>query len=122
MANKKLKPLLPSLREKKRYLAFKVVSEAKIGEFDAVSDAVFKGIEKFLGQLGMSKAGILFLKDKWNPDLQRGLIRINHKNIDNLRAALTMVNKINNNDVIIQSIGVSGILDKAEKNYLKIAG
>ena len=70
----------------------------------------------------MSKAGILILKDKWNPEAQRGLIRVNNKNVDNLKAALTMADKINNENVIIKSVGVSGILNKAAKKYLKIAG
>lgn len=122
MANKKIKPLLPSLREKKRYLAFEVLSKSKITDFDAVSKAILQNSTEFLGQLGMSKAGIMILKDKYNQNSQRGIIRVNHKNIDNLKAALTMIDDINNNDVIVKSIGVSGILKKAEKNYLKIAG
>ncbi len=121
MANKKLKPLLPSLREKKRYLAFEVLSKGKITDFDAVSNTILDTSTEFLGQLGMSKAGIMILKDKYNKDSQRGLIRVNHKNVDNLKAALTMVDNIDNSEVIVKSIGVSGILKKAEKRYLKTA-
>ena len=121
MAKKKLKPLLPSLREKKRYLAFEVLSKGKITDFDAVSEAILQNSTEFLGHLGMSKAGVMMLKDKYNKDSQRGLIRVNHKNIDNLKAALTMIDKIDDQETIVKSIGVSGILKKAEKRYLKIA-
>jgi len=121
MANKKLKPLLPSLRERKRYLAFEVLSKAKITDYDAVSEAILQNSTEFLGHLGMSKAGVMILKDKYNKDSQRGLIRVNNKNVDNLKAALTMVDHIDNNEVIVKSLGVSGILNKAEKKYLKIA-
>jgi len=122
MAKNKLKPLLPSLREKKRYLAFEVLSRAKIKDFDAVSDAILNNSEDFLGQLGMSRAGLMILRDKWNADTQKGLIRVNNKNVDNLKAALTMVDKVDDEDAIVRSLGVSGILNKAEKKYLKIAG
>ena len=122
MAKKKLKPLLPTLREKKRYLAFEVLSKAKIMDFDTVSNAILHTSAEFLGQLGVSKAGLLVLKDMWDNDSQRGVIRVNHKHTDKLKAALTMMDKINDDDVIVKSVGVSGILNKAEKRYLKIAG
>ena len=115
----KIKPLLPSLREKKRYLAFEVISKQKIKDFNKVSDAVMNAGLGFLGQLGMAKAGAIILKDKWNNELQRGIIRVNHKHVDNLKAALTFVENIDNKEVIVKSVGVSGILKKAENRYLK---
>jgi len=122
MAKKKLKPLLPTLREKKRYLAFEVLSKDKIADFDTVSNAILHASAEFLGQLGVSKAGLLVLSDKWDKNLQRGIIRVSHNHVDNLKAALTMIGKINDNEAIVKSVGVSGILNKAEKRYLKIAG
>lgn len=121
MTKKKIKPLLPSLREKKRYLAFEVISKDKITNFDAVSESIFNSTEQFIGKLGMSEAGLLSLKDKWNSNSQRGLLRVNHKNVDKLKAALTMIEKIEEKDVIVKSVGVSGILNKAVDKYLKIA-
>jgi len=116
-----MKSLKPSMREKKRYLAFEVLSEEKITDFDAVAESILANSERFLGELGMSKAGVLMMKDKWNEEMQRGLLRVNHKNVGNLRAALTMIDKIKEEEVIVKSVGVSGTLKKAEKKYLKIA-
>lgn len=118
MAKKKIKPILPSLREKKRYLAFEIISKSKIAGYDAVEKSIFEKSAEFLGQLGMARAGMIFLKDKWNQNLQRGLIRVNNKHVDELRAALTLIKEINNNETIVRSIGVSGILKKANKKYL----
>jgi ribonuclease P/MRP protein subunit POP5 len=115
MNKKKIKPLLPSLREKKRYLAFEILSENKITDINSVSDAILGNSQEFLGQLGMSKAGLMMLKDKFNPNMQKGIVRVNHKNVDNLRAALTMINKIDNEDAIVRSLGISGVLNKTEK-------
>ena len=117
--NKKIKPMLPSLREKKRYLVFEIISKQKIDNFNLVEKSIMNNALTFLGQLGIAKAGAMMLKDKWNKELQRGIIRINHKHVDEMKAALTLIKKIENNDVVVKSVGVSGILNKAENKYLK---
>ena len=119
MVKTKLKPVLPSLREKKRYIAFEVISNEKLKDFSAVSDAIIECSFYFLGQLGAAKAGIMPLQNKWNPELQRGMIKVSHKYVDAVKAALMFAGKVNGKDAIFRSIGVSGILKKAENNYLK---
>ena len=69
-----------------------------------------------IGQLGVAKAGIQPLKDTFKSN--KGLIKVNNKHLDELKAALTLIKKINNKEVIIKSIGASGILKKAKDNYL----
>ena len=64
MVKTKLKPVLPSLREKKRYLVFEVISKEKIKDFKPVSDAVKDASYHFLGVFGMAKAGIMLLENK----------------------------------------------------------
>ena len=114
----KLKPVLPSLREKKRYLVFEVISKERVNNFEAVSKAILNYSLEFLGQLGVAKAGIIPLANKWNPELQRGIVRVGHKHIDAVKAALMLADKIDNKEVIFRSVGVSGILKKAERKYL----
>jgi len=116
--SRELKPILPSLREKKRYLAFEVISKKAINDFAQVSNAIMHASFQFLGQLGAAKAGIITLPNKWNTELQRGIIKVSHRHVDALRAALIFADKIDNNDAIFRSVGVSGILNKAEKRYL----
>ena len=122
MVKTKLKPILPSLREKKRYLAFEIISKQEITDAAIVSDAVMHYSLQFLGQIGVAKAGIIVLNNKWDAQRQRGIIKVSHKHVDGLKAALTFADKINSTDVIIRSLGVSGILRKAENNYLKAIG
>ncbi|MBI2653063.1 ribonuclease P protein component 2 [Candidatus Woesearchaeota archaeon] len=119
MVKTKLKPVLPSLREKKRYLVFEVISKEKINEAELVSKAIWHHSLQFLGQLGAAKAGIIVLNNKWDQQLQRGIVKVSHKHVDAVKAALTFADKINNEEVIFRSIGVSGILKKAESKYLK---
>jgi ribonuclease P/MRP protein subunit POP5 len=113
----KTKPLLPSLREKKRYLAYEVIGNHKFKDAVEVNKAIFDAAQEFLGSRGMAQAGVLEV-DKWNSKLQRGLLRVNNRNVDELRASLNFVKTIANNDVIIKSVGASGILKKAQQRYL----
>ena len=110
----KIKPLLPSLREKKRYLVYEIISDKKI-DLKGVKDNIKRKVMVFMGELGYSKAGIMFLdKDKEN----KGLIRVNSKYLDHLRTALILIKDLNNQNVLIKTIGVSGMLNKAINNYL----
>ena len=122
MIKTKLKPVLPSLREKKRYLAFEVVSREKINDFGAVSNAIMHYSLQFFGKLGAAKAGIMVLNNKWDAHNQRGIIKVSHKHVDAVKAALALADKIDGKDVIFRSIGVSGILNKVERKFLKTAG
>ena len=57
----KIKPVLPSLREKKRYLVFEIVSKEPIKDFSVISKAIWKALLDLSGVLGASKAGIWLL-------------------------------------------------------------
>jgi len=118
MAKTKLQPILPSLRERKRYLAFEIISKDKITDFSKIEEAISSASLQLFGEIGTSKAGIIFLKDKYNENLQKGLIRINNKEVNNIRSALTLIKEINHKEVIVKSLGVSGILKKAMNKYL----
>ena len=116
---KKIKSILPTLKEKKRYLVFEIISDNQIKDFKAISEQILNKSLELLGQLGVAKAGIQILPNKWNMQFQRGLIRVHHTQVNELKSALTLIEKINNKKVIIKSIGVSGILNKAEQKYLR---
>ncbi len=118
MVNTRLKPVLPSLREKKRYLAFEVISRERLSDSELVSNAVMHYSLQFLGQFGAAKAGIMVLGNKWDPNTQRGIAKVSHRQVDALKAALALADKVDGKDVIFRSLGVSGILNKAER-YLK---
>ena len=108
----KLKSLLPSLKERKRYVVFEVLSEKGNFPLEDVKQAILQGEKKFLGDLTLSKAGLVFLKD-WED--QKGILRVSHKEVDSIKGGLCFVRKINKADVIVRSIGVSGILKKARQ-------
>ena len=93
----KMKRLLPSLREKKRYIVF----EAKVSKM-----AIDNALKEFLGILGMSKVNPLVMEDKFKNN--KGIIRINHAYKDEVITALSLIKGL-------KVISVSGILKKAEE-------
>lgn len=121
MVHTKLKPIIPSLREKKRYLVFEVISREKISNPKVVEQAILNYSQLFMGQLQAAKAGILVLSNKFDIKLQRGIIKVGHKYVDSLKSALVFANKIDGKEAIISSLGVSGILRKAENRFLNPA-
>lgn len=111
----KIKPLRPTLREKKRYVVFKVVSDVNL-DFDKVQKEINSKILLFLGILYSGKAGILIMKNQYLSNY--GIIRVSHLFVDELKASLMHVTEINKQKVTIDVLGVSGILKKAREKFL----
>ena len=104
---------LPSLREKKRYIIYEVISNSKMN-FDLVKDALNGIFERFLGAVNLARANIIIFEDFKN---QKGIIKVNNSYIDYVKAAFIQINKIGNEEVIVRSAGISGILNKAKERY-----
>jgi len=107
----KEKPILASLREKKRYLVFEVVSDKDL-RLNEVNTSICDELLRFLGEFGCAKAGIIILNEWKN---NKGVMKVGHKFVDEVRSALTLIKEINGNNVIIKTISSSGILNKAMK-------
>jgi ribonuclease P/MRP protein subunit POP5 len=116
--NAKLKSLMPCLREKKRYLAFEIIGQETFTNIQYINRAIYNGIFDFLGRLDSAKAGVIIISNKYDLKKQRGLIRINHKYVNLVKSALIFISKINGKRAIIKTLGVSGILKKADSKYL----
>lgn len=115
---KRPRPLLPSLKEKKRYLAFEIVSKEKIKAFSEVSRAIWAQTLSFVGTKGAAVLGMWVLPETYNDQKQRGLIRVVHTGLDEVRASLALITHIEGQQVIVRSLGASGIIAKAKKKYL----
>ncbi|MEK6901493.1 MAG: Rpp14/Pop5 family protein [Nanoarchaeota archaeon] len=102
--------LLPTLRQKKRYLAFEIQCSTPISVAEA-KEEVNAGLLRFLGELGVAKSSPLFLEEKYKNN--QGILKLNHKYVDEGKSALILIKKIKNKPVIIRSLSVSGILKKA---------
>ncbi len=115
---KRVKAVLPSWREKKRYVAFEVLSHSKIKAVSEVSKAIWRSHLAVCGELGAAQAGMMFLHNKYDPRTQRGLLRVSHDHVHHVRASLALLQQIEQQPVIVRSVGTSGVLRKAEGRYL----
>ena len=107
---------MPSLKEKKRYLVFEVLSEKKLSQDDII-DSINKACLEFMGVLHHGKAGILILKNQFSDN--KGIIKVNNKYVDYLKASLMLIKEIRKTKVNVMVIGISGILKKANDKYMK---
>ncbi len=112
-----MKPLLPSLKERKRYVVFGVLADTVVRGEDAYS-VIEDSMRRLVGEKGLAFAGLQFIPEKWNTRKKRGLIRVSHTSVDDLRASFPFITSISQTKVIVYSVGVSGILAKAEKKWL----
>ena len=105
-----MKPLLPSLREKKRYVVF----EVKTSDFDVkkVESLIVENSLKFMGEFGISKAGFMILSDSWNG--KKGIIKINPKYVDEIKMVFGLIK----GNIIVNTVGVSGTLNKAKQKFM----
>lgn len=97
--------MIPSQRERKRYMKFKVVSDNPISK-EITKDAVMSGIREFLGTYGMAKAGITMVTEN--------ILRVAHTETDKVKTALSLISKINGTRAIVHTVYVSGSLEKAK--------
>ena len=110
-----MKKILPSLRERKRYMVFEIIGRKRI-EPEAAMKEIYGCIVSFIGELELSKAALWMLRDKWAGN--KGVIRLNRQSVAKVKAALCLVDKIGKANVMIRTLGVSGMLNRAERKYM----
>jgi RNase P/RNase MRP subunit POP5 len=105
---------MPTLKDKKRYLAFEIMSKSKIESYNNSFEAIQGSFSQLYGMEGLGKAGIMPVEGCWNREKQVGLLRVNNKYLNELRSSLTMIKSIKDEKVIVRSIFASGIIKKAK--------
>lgn len=111
----RIKPIMPSLREKKRYISYKIVSEKSLND-KLVRTALNSYVIKFLGELLYSRAGIIFLDSKNNA----GIIKSSNNYVNEVKAALSLIDNIDYAKVNVFTTTVSGVLNKARTKMEEI--
>ncbi|HHE36466.1 MAG TPA: hypothetical protein ENL16_01475 [Candidatus Woesearchaeota archaeon] len=103
----KVNPLKPSMREKKRYVAYEIMSDKPVRGGDK---ALIRRINELLGVFSTSKAGVMSVK--YNNARQRGVLRVDRKFVDHIRSCFVMIKHLNNEEVLIRTLRVSGMINK----------
>ncbi|MBU0757506.1 MAG: ribonuclease P protein component 2 [Nanoarchaeota archaeon] len=113
----KNKPLLPTLKEKKRYVVFEVISKSDFDKeklFSAIQDSLLR----LIGTLGAGQAGLSIIKKRYDEGKKRGIAKVNNLFVDKFRMAMALIKEIDGKKVIVRTVGVSGILKQAQKKYM----
>lgn len=106
--------LLPSLRESKRYIIFRVHSQERL-DYATMHNAAWNSLLNWMGERELSKANVRIIKNLWNPGKQSGFIQCSPKFVDAVKVSLSLVRQIGDARVIFQSIRVSGTIKSGKK-------
>jgi len=104
-----------SRRMRKRYLAFKVVSEQSVSKGD-VADAVWNAVLQLFGEYGASQTNLALIE--YDPEECWGIIRCSHRAVEMVRASVASVTEINEKPIAIHVLGVSGTLKALRRKVL----
>ncbi len=109
---KKQKTLLPTLKERQRYLVYsiKVAGDATLSRAD---EYIIKECNSLLGVFDAGKAGIMNVK--YDEKTRKGMVRVENKYVDKIKVCLGMITIIDDKKVNIDTIYVSGMLNKADE-------
>ncbi len=111
----RLKAVIPTLKERKRYLLFEILPEDQKMDFSAVSREIKESMFTFIGTRGMSEASMMLLQDKFKDN--KGVIRVNHNYIAHTKSALALITHMGESKVICKTVSVSGTLNKIKKTF-----
>ncbi len=107
--------LKPSLRQKKRYVAFVVESDERISKKEII-DAILKTVHSFLGINISSELDLWIIE--YNEEEQKGFLVVNNKKLGILRACLALISEINGKKVRVRVLGVSGTIKSLRRKFL----
>jgi ribonuclease P/MRP protein subunit POP5 len=109
MKKEQLKILMPTLREKERYIAFEVISEHPI-VYEDLESSVWNTFLDFFGEYGVSKLSLWLIKNLYDEEKQIGVIRCNNKSVQQVIAGLGMISRLSESRVTIKILKVSGTI------------
>jgi ribonuclease P/MRP protein subunit POP5 len=117
----KLKILPPHLRNKKRYLAFEVISEKAISR-DEVISLMWGAAGNMYGACGVSRFDLWIVKI-WHCTISgqnviKGILRCNRGEVDSLRSIFPLINYFKGKRVVFHTLGVSGTIKSATKKFI----
>jgi len=105
----KLKILMPTLREKERYISFRVLSDEMITYSD-LEAAVWNTFLDFYGEFGVSKLSMWLIKNLYDEQNQIGVVRCNNKSVAAVVAGLGLINRLGDIRVVFKILSISGTI------------
>ena len=105
------KPLPPTMRNKKRYILYKVLAGRMHGH-DEITHAISQAALQYVGLWGHSRLNMNFMDKYFRKEEQMGIVCVSHDQVDTMKALLGHVKNIKNAPATICTQRVSGSLKK----------
>jgi ribonuclease P/MRP protein subunit POP5 len=126
----KLKILPPTLRDKKRYIAFEVTSQGSLGRDEVISMILDASLYLY-GACGAGKFDLWVIKlwrcktDKDSPECineyrMKGILRCRREEIDSVMAIIPTITNFRGKPVVLHTLGISGTIKSAIKKFIKL--
>lgn len=106
---------IPTLRDKRRYIAFEVMSEQRISR-DNLFDEVLNSTHSLFGDAGSSEINFSLISF----DGRYGIIRCQRIMTMKARASLACVTRINGGRISILVLGISGTIKGATEKFIQV--
>lgn len=101
-------------KDKKRYLAFEVISNENFNKKDIIR-AIWDQSLNILGEVETARSELWIIE--YNEEVSIGILKVLVDYLEDLRFVLTTMNEINDNKVIIKSLESSGVIRKLKDKY-----
>ena len=116
---KKLKTLPLSLREKKRYISFKVIPEGdEKFTYSDLEAGIWNTMMDFLGEYGVSKTSFWLMKECWDEKKKIGILRCNHKSVEAVLASLGLIDRLGDNRITFKVLNISGTINNIKRKIV----
>ena len=109
---------LPTLREKRRYIVFRVHSEGPI-PYPILKEAVLSSLLEFLGERDFAKANLRLVRNLWNG--REGFLQASSRFVDPAKVALALIHQIGEQKALFQTLKVAGTIKSGKKALKKPA-
>jgi ribonuclease P/MRP protein subunit POP5 len=103
------KALPPTLRKRRRYVKFQVISEEPISWAD-LEEAIWASALDFLGESGLAGTSLRPMAELWNVKTQTGVIRCAHTAVPQLVTCIGLISRLGDSRVTFKILKVSGTI------------
>ncbi|MFX1474298.1 MAG: Rpp14/Pop5 family protein [Promethearchaeota archaeon] len=100
------------MRSKQRYLVIRIITEDGPPPEGKFRDAIWHQLQQLYGELGVSRVGFWVMS--YHPELRFSIVRCQHNQVRELRAALATITSIGRTPLLLYVQGISGTMRKAK--------
>lgn len=110
-----MRGLPPSLRSRKRYIAFRIIAEREVDEI-SLWKTLMDSMLSLFGECFAARGGVRLEYF----DGQKGVIKCYREALEKVMVALTLIDRVGECRITPLTLGVSGTIKRCKKKYLEV--